>query len=681
MRASSVAASLMGRQRGALFPWVPVALGSGIAAYFAIPWEPPVWMLFLMGVLVVIFGGIAARLGDLGRPVLIVCACLSAGYGIAGARANLVEAPVLGFRYYGPIEGRIVMIDRSSSDKMRLTLDRVVLLNVAPDRTPAHVRVSLHHAVQYFDPAPGQHVAITGHLSPPEGPVEPGGFDFQRKAFFDRIGAVGYARLPLVPGARGPPDGWSTLIHSLRHRMSSAIQARIPGEAGAFAAAILTGDRSGIAQTTLQALRDTNLAHLLAISGLHMGLLTGVVFGALRLALALWPRAALTLPIKKIAAVAAILAGAGYYALSGGNVATERAFIMVSVAFTAILLDRRALTLRAVAIAALIVLALRPEAVTGPGFQMSFAATAALVGAFAALRDVRTGLPKWMSPVLAVVLSSVVAGAATAPFAAAHFNRLSDYGLIANLACVPLMGVWVMPAAVLAAAFWPLGLSGVGLWLMKWPILWILGVAETVAGLEGAVTPVPSPPSAVLPLIALGGCLLVLWQGRGRWVGAAPLLVASTLWGLSDRPDILISPDGGLIGVMTTDGRSLSKPRGQGFAAEVWLENDGDGAERAEASVRIGYLEGVDWIEAPLGEDGSIRQLAGRDVETRAALACAEGVLLVSARVLPPLDQGCAVLDEARLRETGAIAIRLEDGAPKITTAREVSGERLWNRQ
>ncbi|KKK80916.1 hypothetical protein LCGC14_2818710, partial [marine sediment metagenome] len=217
--------------------------------------------------------------------------------------------------------------------------------------------------------------------------------------------------------------------------------------------AILTGDRSGMGRDTLQALRDSNLAHLLAISGLHMGLLTGVVFSALRFALALIPALALGHPVKKYAAVGALLAGAGYLALSGGNVATQRAYIMVAVVLGAVLLDRRALTLRGVALAATIVLVLRPEALTGPGFQMSFAATTALIAVFRLMRD--SGgprAPRLLQPVLALVVSSGVAGAATAPIAAAHFNQIAKFGLVANLLSVPLMGTLVMPAAVLAAA-------------------------------------------------------------------------------------------------------------------------------------------------------------------------------------------------------------------------------------
>lgn len=236
-----------------------------------------------------------------------------------------------------------------------------------------------------------------------------------------------------------------------------------------------------------------------------MGLLTGFVFAVVRMGLALIPVFALRFVTKKIAAVAALIIGAGYLALSGGNVATERAFIILAEMLVAVLLDKRALTMRAVAMAATLVLILQPEALVGPGFQMSFAATTALVLVFGTLRQVdMSRLPKWVRVVFSVVLSSSVAGIATAPFAAAHFDQVAHFGLLANVLSVPLMGIIVMPAAVLAVCLAPLELWGVGLWFVDQGLQWILFVAGQVANIEGGVGHVVSPSAAVLPVLALG---------------------------------------------------------------------------------------------------------------------------------------------------------------------------------
>jgi competence protein ComEC len=673
---STIADALLA-QRGHLLGWAPVCLGIGIGWYFRMAAEPTTGdyaLLAGMGLAALI----AARvLWAPLAPVATGIALVLCGVLLAGAKANLVAEPVLGFRYYGPIEGRIVAIDRSVSDAPRLTLDRVVLARMSPERTPARVRVSLHGDQPLALTDPGTVVILTGHLSPPSGPTEPGGFDFQRNAWFDRLGAVGYTRNPVL--ALAPPEGGTALwVYRQRMAISRAVQASLPGETGAFAAAIMTGDRSGMGQGTLADLRASNLAHLLAISGLHMGLLTGFVFALIRYGLALIPFIALRWPTKKIAAVLALGVGAVYLALSGGNVATERAFIMVAVMLVAVMLDRRALTLRAVAMAAIIVLVLHPEALMGPGFQMSFSATTALVAAFGLLRgrDARW-MPRWLRPVGAVFVSSLVAGLATAPFAAAHFNQFSHFGLVANLLSVPLMGVLVMPAAVLASILAPFGLQGLGFWAMDLGLRWILGVAHHVAAIDGAVGHVVAPMPAVLPLLTLGLLWIVLWQGRPRWAGVAPVLLAFGLWGQSGRPALLIADSGALIGVMTPAGRALSKPTGDSFVAQTWLENDGAPVAQDVAGGRAGLTREGRIVRVQIGTL-SVLQVSGKTA--LAALQGCGGADIVVTNMADEVARPCTVYDIVQLRRTGSLAIVEDpDSGPRIVTAREVTGERLWN--
>ncbi|PVA08317.1 ComEC/Rec2 family competence protein [Thalassorhabdomicrobium marinisediminis] len=663
-------------QGGHLFGWAPVCLGVGIAGYFLIRFEPPGGLCvtaLLTGLMLLIGQGV---LPDRGRVALVALALVLAGFGLAGVRAHLVAEPVLGFRYFGPIEGRIVAIDRSQSDAVRLTLDRVVLARMAPVRTPARVRVSLHGSQGFLDPAPGQVVMTTGHLSPPSGPVEPGGFDFQRMAWFEGLGAVGYTRTPLLlaQASRGGADLW---VYRLRRSISAAVQARLPGPSGAFAAAITTGDRSGMERESLQALRASNLAHLLAISGMHMGILAAFVFATVRYGLALMPDVALRWPTKKIAAVVALGAAGFYLALSGGNIATERAFIMVAVMLTAVLFDRRAMTLRAVAIAALIVLTLRPEALLGPGFQMSFAATAALVAVFAALRSVdQSRVPRWMRPLLAVFVSSLVAGLATAPFAAYHFNQIARLGLVANLLSVPLMGLLVMPAAVLAAVLSLLGLEMLGLWPMDLGLRWILAVARFISAQDGAVQHVVTPPPHVLAMIALGGVFLVLWRGPLRGLGGVPLVVSAILWHGAERPALLVADSGSLIGVLTEGGRAVSKERGESFAVSVWLENDGAPVPQEVAFRRDGLPEQNRTVRARIG-DATILNLRGKTAVSDLD-GCGGADLLITNQRLSPRT-GCTIYDIDRLRETGALAGWQDDTGLRLVSVRDVNGARLWN--
>jgi competence protein ComEC len=432
-----------------------------------------------------------------------------------------------------------------------------------------------------------------------------------------------------------------------------------------------------VPQSTLKALRESNLAHLLAISGLHMGLLVGFVFATLRYGMALHGWSALYLPTKKIAAMGALGAATVYLLLSGGNVATERAYVMAAVALLAVMADRRAISLRSVAVAAMVVLLLRPEAMLGPGFQMSFAATTALVAAFEILR--KRGplqIPRLLRPVFALAVSSLVAGLATAPFGAAHFNMVAHYGLVANLLAVPLMGTVVVPAAVVAACLAPIGLEAVGLVPMGIGIDLILAVARGVSGLEGAVSHVPRPPAAVLPCLVLGALWAILWQGRARALGGLPVLVAALLWFGADRPVALVADTGTLVGVMQADGtRALSKPRGAGFVARNWLENDGDGADQRDAAQR--------WVSG----EGSARKadlggLALWHVFGKGAVAalrdCPEAALVVLSHE-SDAALACDVWTPLRLRQTGAIALYAGPSGLVLKTAREVSGRRMWN--
>lgn len=679
--------------RGQLLPFAPVLLGIGIGVYFALPVEPAPLALALLAAAALGLGGLGLAGPVALRLLAMALALLLGGVALGGWRAQQVAAPVLTGRYYGPIEGRVIGLDRSVSDALRLTLDQVVVPGRSPGRTPARVRVSLHGPPPDAEPVPGTRIALTGHLAPPGGPVEPGGFDFRRLAWFEGLGAVGYTRNPLVELAP-PTDGWALSVTRLRMALSAGLRDRLPGEPGGFVAAILTGDRSGVGLDTTEALRRSNLAHLLAISGLHMGLLTGVVYGALRGGLALIPVLALRLPIRKIAAIGGLGAAIFYLLLSGGNVATQRAFVMAAVMLVAVLADRQAVSLRSVALAALIVLSLRPEAILSAGFQMSFAATVALVAVFGLLRDPpadparivlpgqrpprRKRMPGWLRRGRDLVLCSMVAGMATAPIAAAQFNRLADYGLLANLLSVPLMGALVMPAAVLSALLWPLGLEGAGLWLMQAGTRWILAVAHGIAGLDGAVRPIAAPPGWVLPGLALGGLWLILWPGLARLAGIGAMAAAALGWGLAPRPALLISEDGALVGAMTPAGRALSRPRGAGFVARNWLAADGDPAEQAEAAARPGFVPVTGGVALD-GPFGPLVHLFGRGAAAALPDQCRAGVtVILAARHEGPPPGPCHLLDEGALGVTGALALPLGRDWAQAVRARDQAGQRPW---
>ena len=271
------------------------------------------------------------------------------------------------------------------------------------------------------------------------------------------------------------------------------------------------------------------------------------------------------------------------------------------------------------------------------------------------------------------MISSAIAGLATAPVGSAHFNATAQYGLIANLLSVPLMGALVIPSAVLAALLSPFGLEAVGLIPMGWGLGWILFVADWVSGLDGAQRFVVSPAPEVLPLLALGALGIILWQGRARWIGIGPMVVAIWLWAGAERPVVLVADSGGLVGVMTPEGRALSKTRGAGFAARNWLENDGDGETQAQAATRWpGSGAPVQRYQLP--QMTVVHVIGKRGAEQ---ISDCHPQDLVVASVPLSLTGGCAIYDPRRLRRTGSLAF--QHGT--LVTARSVAGQRLWTTQ
>lgn len=682
--------------RAGLLIWAPVLVAVGIGGWFLLRFEPglPHYGLALAGMLVALGlawfaprGAAAGRLdwgrADLLRLVGLGVALVLAGFLAAGLRLHLVAAPVMDYRYYGPVEGRVVEIDRSARDRMRVTLDHVVLRDTAPARTPARVRLSLTGDILL--PQVGSRVMLTGHLGPPPGPAEPFGFDFRRSAFFEGLGAVGYTRTPILTVEPAPARRLDAT--AVRLALSAAMQREIGGQEGAVASALMTGDRSGIAEATNELMRDSNLYHIVSISGLHMSMLAGFVYAALRLALAGVQASGLMVgrPVHKLAALVALVVATIYLWLSGGGVPTERAWLMVAVMLAAVLADRRAISLRTVALAALAILLVAPEALATPGFQMSFAATAALILLFPAWSRQAQMLPWVLRGAALLVISSLIAALATSPLAAAYFNRSAQYGMVANLLVVPVMGAVVMPAGVFAALLAPVGLAGPALWLMGMGTRWMLFVAELVTGWGGAVVTVTAPHWAAVPLGGIGVtvALLALHGGRGRLsrvvaaLAGLSILGGALLWLGTERPDILIAGDGTAVGLMTPAGRVLSKPAGA-FIADSWLRADGDLATAEEAAARSGWQGGKGTRQASLGKFGIIH-LSGKGAIDRLADACTGGaIVILGARAPKGEGKDCLLLDQSRLARGGAMAGWLREGRMRWISDQTATGARLW---
>ena len=688
---------LLSEEQDRLALWLPVFLGLGIGVYFAFPSEPAWWT----GVSAfAVAGGLmsAARMispAGLGRIAASALIAATFGFVVAQARTASVAAPVLEQRA-GPVSlnGRIVLVETlPAGEGARITLERIRLSQIAPERTPEYVRVRLKRLPA--EPlVPGDWISARAILSPPPAPSAPGAFDFQRHAYFRSLGAVGFiigdvarnARAEDVPGGEG--EFWRGL-ERLRQDMTLRIQTALPGPSGAVAAALMTGDRSAIPASVNGAMRDSGLAHLLSISGLHVGLVAAILFVGLRAILALVPPLALNFPIKKWTAAAAIPGTLAYAVLSGMAAPTQRSVIMVGLVMVAVLADRRALTMRTLAWAAAAILIVQPESLLNPGFQMSFAAVAGLIAVYEWKGESRAPSERlgWAGNIVgvfsAVVLSSLVATAATSPYAVYHFNRFAAYGLAANMLAVPLTSFWIMPWAVLAFALMPFGLEVLALQPMGMGVDAVIAIADMVADWPGAGILVPAMPLWGLVLATAGGLWLCLMRKRWRLAGI-PVLVAglaSALWTVP--PDVLVDSEGKLLAVRTVDGGlAISAPRGNRLSRDTWLRLSG--VEEGEA---------VAWPKAGEADDagrlrcdrmGCVVRAHGRAValvRDRGALSedCLRAELVVSTVPAKRLCRGgAAVIDPADLRAKGAHAVWIGADGIVVKAVNDERGMRPW---
>jgi competence protein ComEC len=677
--------------------WLPVCLGLGISVYFALPDEPrPFWGMAWLAPLALIAGGLARRAGWGALALAWLAFMAAAGFGLAILSTRLADAPQIRWPMGETVAGRVLEVSRSASGAPRLLIDRVVIYGVEPEDTPARLRVTLLDEAYDAIPLPGQRIRVYASLMPNGEPVEPGAFDFRRRAFFERIGGIGLSRghllvLPAVPET-DLVERLRIAVARTRAAISRELGAALPGRQGAIASALIVGDRADIDEADNEALRISSLAHILSISGLHMAILTGLVFGIARLGLAAIPWTAYRLSTKKAAALAALLAGLGYLALSGASVPTQRAFVMVAVALVAVFLDRPAISMRGLALSAAIILVLTPASLLDAGFQMSFAATAALVAGYEALRQWRAGREPaqadrglaarilWAAAlyIAAMVFTSLLAGSATAPFAAYHFNRTAPYGLVANMLALPVMSVWITPAAGIAGLMAPFGWAGPALGVMGAGIEQILVIAHWVAGLPGADQAVRAASPAVLAWITLGGLWLALWRGRWRLAGLGAVVVGIALWANAPpRPELLVAPDGRLIGLMGPDGRVLDNGRAHSFAAEIWLRRDGDQAPQPVAAARPGLARDGRRLSGELANGWRLEVQGGRPEPADLSALCRTRTLLI-ARNGGPTEGECVYFGENEIEQSGALAVWSTGDGLAIRRARDDSRGRLW---
>lgn len=666
--------------------WIPVFLGAGVAVYFGLPIEPWPWM-GAVGLATAVAATWVLRRRDGVRLVSIAVCLMLGGFSAAQWRTIRVAAPVLDHMTGAVMVSGVASLVEPIADGggERVTLDDP-LIEGFEDLSLKRVRLRFRERLPGVDA--GSRIRVRATLLPPPRPALPGAFDFPRKAYYMGLGATGMALDPAQ--VLEPPNerSWRIALNSLRQRIHQRIATALPGASGAVATAIITGETSGIPPDVLAAYRNSGLAHILVIAGLHMGLLAGFVFFVVRGGLALIPALALRHPIKKWASAAALVVIGLYMALAGFPVPATRSFIMAAVVLLAVMLDRAALSLRLWAFAASVILLIEPEQIVGPSFQMSFSAVAVLIVIYDVLGPVlsrlRTEWPGWWGRVLMhmvrLALTSFMAGAATMVYGLYHFERIAPWQVLANLFAVPVVGVLVMPFALMSLLLMPLGGEAAPLTVMGFGLDLVTRIGFWGANLPLAQIPMPPMPVWGLIVFTLGGLWLCLWKRPWRLWGLAPMALGLASLLFIHKPDILIDDKATGWGVRTAED-SLLISRGGRIQRETW-------------GARAGPLAVGFWPKQGRSADGRLScddswclyrtetaRVALVKDEALLAAVCADANDVVVSAV--PIRDTCpgakVVIDRFDVWRRGAHALWLKDGGgARIETVADWQGDRPW---
>lgn len=667
-------------EREQLGLWVPVAVGIGIAAWLSLS-NRLEWFAFCCGAVALAIGGLVFPMGARLRQMLVLAGLLAcAGCLLIWGKATIFGAPPLPRAVFLEVTGEVMSVNAVPAQQ----LSRVSIRPIDPATLPSLIRVNIAAADMPAGIGRGAVIRFRTRLMPPAPASLPGGYDFARRAYFQGIGATGRALKPIAvlrASEEAPP---------LRSRLFAHILQKVDGDGAGIAAALATGDQGAIAEEDAEAMRRSGLAHLLSISGLHVTALIGAVIFLLMRVMALSRRAALGWPLMLIAAAGGALAGVGYTLLTGAEVPTVRSCVAALLVLGGLALGREAITLRLIAAGALIVLFLWPEALAGPSFQMSFGAVIALVAlgehprfrAFAAARE--EGLLRKFGRSLAILLfSGFAVELALAPIALFHFHKAGMMGAFANLIAIPLTTFVVMPLEALALLLDAVGVGAPAWWLTGQALELLLWIAHAVAASPWAVVTAPVVPNAVFGMIVLGGLCCLLWRGRWRWIGLAPVAVGIVIIVTTSPPEILVTADGRHVAVRSADGgMAILRDRAGDYVRDMMAESAGyEGALAAMADLPEASCS-RDLCMVALSAGGRVwRLLVTRtgDLVPKSTLEgdCARADIVVADRRLPSWCRPRWLKADRRLlARTGGLAIDLDAG--KVRAAKVAGDAHPW---
>ncbi len=694
---------LLAAEQDRWFLWAPVFVGVGIGLYFAAPIEP-LWIVTVAPLLAAAGLRLTARRGIVTLALTGALLCIAVGFAAAKLRVEWVRGPVMTFsKRIQTVHGWVEVVERRAEKGVRLTIRVASIEGLTAEQTPTRVRVTSKFGNSGV--LAGDALTIRAMLQPPPQPSEPNGYDFARQAWFAGVGGVGFSigRPVPEPALGGMPfwTGVKTTFERMREEISLRITSALPGPSGLMTDALVTGEQKSIPPEITDALRDSGLSHLLAISGLQITIMAGAFFGLTRAVLAAFPSIALRWPVKKLATVAGLAGASVYVVMSGAGSATCRAYVMVAVGLLAVLLDRPGLSMRNLAIAALCLILPQPETLLDPSFQMSFSAVVALMAAYEWAGDwVRPGSqagsasrrkPKggdgamawigWGIGLFGRILretfaATTIATLAVAPYSLFTFHRLPVYGILANILAEPLFNLVIMPLVAVVLAAMPFGLEAWPLVLVDQCVGLMIGIARWVSALPGAVVLVPQMPALALGAITLGAAWLCLWRQNWRYLGLIVVGIGMLTAVRGETADILIGREGTPIAIRLGTGELSALPgKGGAFDLTQWLQADADG--RDVAMLRTGAGFRCDGLGCTALVGGKV--LAISDTPASLGDDCANAAIVILRYRQPAPCLGPAlVLDARDLRAGGAHAIKLSGGRPVVETVAAGRGDRPW---
>jgi competence protein ComEC len=664
--------ALADAERAQLPLWLPVGLGLGTAAWFALP-DTRAWAAFILLATALTLAPQAVAPGTRwGRAVSIFCFAAILGCANIWWKAERVAAPVLG-------QPRAAEFDASILSFQRLPARDLVRLIVEPlgdPALPSRLRVNVDSAKASAGLEAGATVRFRGYLMPPAPAAVPGAYDFARAAWFQGIGGTGRVTVVRLVAPAGR-TGWQARLADARQRLADHIRSRLPGGAGGIATALATGDQGGIAEADAEAMRRSGLAHLLSVSGLHLTAVVGAVMLLTLKLLALSPTLALRFRLVLVAAGAGALAGIAYTLLTGAEVPTIRSCIAALLVLLGIALGREALTLRLVAVAALIVLLLWPESLPGASFQMSFAAITAIVAlhehprvrALLARRDELWPI-KLGRFLLGLVLTGFAVELALIPIALWHFHQSGLYGALANIVAIPLTTFVVMPLEALALLLDLAGLGAPVWWLAGNALDLLLALAHKVAAAPGAVARLPTLPAAAFAPMLAGMTWIALWRTRWRRWGLVPLVAGAFAALLAPAPDLLVTGDGRHLAIRTQSGElALLRGRAGDYVRDLLAQSAGLEEAPGELETLRSAECSADFCAARIRGWSLLASRSDRLVPVPdLRRACAEADIVVSDRRLPNACRPRWLkADRDFLAKSGGLAIALGE-VPRVTT-------------